>query len=158
MGTGEFYFDFAAIMFTAFCGAFVYLVLYLHKEGKREGFPIRHDGVVDNYSDGVGGLPDPKTYKLAHGQGERTVPGPMPEQYELKVSALRRTQSDLNTPILPLTVSRELFRCVLMLTTRYMATIPIQEGRRYLVATAKKVPRLLTFGLIEPSHIFVMRN
>ena len=86
MGTGEFYFDFAAIMFTAFCGAFVYLVLYLHKEGKREGFPIRHDGVVDNYSDGVGGLPDSKTYKLAHGQVERTVPVPMPEQYELNAT------------------------------------------------------------------------
>ena len=33
MGTGEIYLDFAAIMFTVFCGAFVYLVLYLHKEG-----------------------------------------------------------------------------------------------------------------------------
>mgnify|MGYP001291640132 FL=1 len=84
MGTGEIYLDFAAIMFTVFCGAFVYLVLYLHKEGKREGFPLRHDGPVDTYSTGVGGLPDPKTYKLAHGQGERTVPGPMPDQYELK--------------------------------------------------------------------------
>ena len=86
MGTGEIYLDFAAIMFTVFCGAFVYLVLYLHKEGKREGFPLRHDGPVDTYSTGVGGLPDPKTYKLAHGQGERTVPGPMPDQYELRLS------------------------------------------------------------------------
>ena len=57
MGTGEIYLDFAAIMFTVFCGAFVYLVLYLHKEGKREGFPLRHDGPVDTYSTGVGGLP-----------------------------------------------------------------------------------------------------
>ena len=80
MGTGEIYLDFAAITFTVFCGAFVFLVLYLHKEGKREGFPIRHDGRVDSFGDGVGGLPDPKTYKMAHGQGERTVPGPMPEQ------------------------------------------------------------------------------
>ena len=54
MGTGEIYLDFAAIMFTVFCGAFVYLVLYLHKEGKREGFPLRHDGPVDTYSTGVG--------------------------------------------------------------------------------------------------------
>ena len=46
MGTGEIYLDFAAIMFTVFCGAFVDLVLYLHKEGKREGFPLRHDGPV----------------------------------------------------------------------------------------------------------------
>ena len=88
MGTGEIYLDFAAIMFTVFCGAFVYLVLYLHKEGKREGFPLRHDGRVDTYSTGVGGLPDPKTYKLAHGQGERTVPGPMPDQYELKAEPI----------------------------------------------------------------------
>ena len=56
MGTGEIYLDFAAIMFTVFCGAFVYLVLYLHKEGKREGFPLRHDGPVDTYSTGVGGV------------------------------------------------------------------------------------------------------
>lgn len=84
MVNGEFYFDFAAIMFTAFVGAFVYLVLYLHKEGKREGFPIRHDGPVDQFDDGVGGLPPQKTYRLAHGMGERTVPGPMPEEYELK--------------------------------------------------------------------------
>ena len=86
MGTGEFYLDFAAITFTVFCGAFVVLVLYLHKEGKREGFPIRHDGRIDELDNGIGGLPNPKTYKLAHGQGERTVPGPMPEQYELKAT------------------------------------------------------------------------
>ena len=98
MGTGEIYLDFAAIMFTVFCGAFVYLVLYLHKEGKREGFPLRHDGPVDTYSTGVGGLPDPKTYKLAHGQGERTVPGPMPDQYELKAEP---THSHPGAPLEP---------------------------------------------------------
>ena len=38
MGTGEIYLDFAAIMFTVFCGAFVYLVLYLHKEGSAKVF------------------------------------------------------------------------------------------------------------------------
>ena len=93
MVNGELYFDFAAIMFTAFVGAFVYLVLYLHKEGKREGFPIRHDGPEDQFDDGVGGLPPQKTYRLAHGMGERTVPGPMPEEYELKACLLYTSPS-----------------------------------------------------------------
>ena len=71
MVNGEFYFDFAAIMVTAFVGAFVYLVLYLHKEGKREGFPIRHDGRVDDYDDGVGG---PQVFgPFGPVQGQRTL-------------------------------------------------------------------------------------
>ena len=63
MGTGEIYLDFAAIMFTVFCGAFVYLVLYLYE--KVSVGICCHDGPVDTYSTGVGSLPDSKTYKLA---------------------------------------------------------------------------------------------
>ena len=64
MGTGEFYLDFAAITFTVFCGAFVVLVLYLHKEGKREGFPIRHDGRIDELDNGIGGLPKGRVIEI----------------------------------------------------------------------------------------------
>ena len=69
MGIGEMYYDITAVLFTAFNVFFVWLVIYLHREGKREGFPYRSDGVVDSYEAGLGGMPDPKTYRLAHGQG-----------------------------------------------------------------------------------------
>lgn len=84
MGNGELYYDITAMLFTAFNVFFVWLVIYLHREGKREGFPYRADGVVDSYETGLGGMPEPKTYRLAHGQGERTVPAPWKDEYELK--------------------------------------------------------------------------
>ena len=37
---------------------------------------------------GVGGMPPPKTYRLAHGQGERVKPGPEPAQYEVNATQI----------------------------------------------------------------------
>ena len=64
MGNGELYYDITAMLFTAFNVFFIWLVIYLHREGKREGFPYRADGVVDSYETGLGGMPEPKTCLL----------------------------------------------------------------------------------------------
>lgn len=86
MGTGAVteYMDIAQIALYAFWLFFLFLVLYLHREGKREGWPLQMPS--GRMSSGVGGMPKPKTYRLAHGQGERVKPGPEPAEYEVNAS------------------------------------------------------------------------
>ncbi len=79
MGDITGYIDLTQILLYVFWIFFFFLVLHLHREGKREGWPLKLDS--GKTSAGVGGMPKPKTYKLAHGQGERVRPGPEPEQY-----------------------------------------------------------------------------
>ena len=75
MGTGAIteYVDVAQIALYAFWILFFILVGYLHREGKREGWPLQMSS--GELRTGVGGMPPPKTYRLAHGQGERVVQG-----------------------------------------------------------------------------------
>ena len=40
---------------------FFLLVRHLHREGKREGWPLELDGSGDTLVEGVGGMPMPKT-------------------------------------------------------------------------------------------------
>ena len=69
MGDITNYIDLTQILLYAFWIFFFFLVLHLHREGKREGWPLELDS--GRKTGGVGGLPKPKTYKLAHGQGQR---------------------------------------------------------------------------------------
>ena len=89
MGTGAItgYIDVAQIALYVFWIFFFFLVFHLHREGKREGWPLELDGKGDTLVDGVGGMPIPKTYELANGQGSRTLPGPAPASYELKANS-----------------------------------------------------------------------
>ena len=83
MGTGAIteYVDVAQLALYAFWILFFLLVGYLHREGKREGWPVQMSS--GELRTGVGGMPPPKTYRLAHGQGERVKPGPEPAQYDV---------------------------------------------------------------------------
>jgi photosynthetic reaction center H subunit len=68
------HYDLAILMTWAFFAFFGLLVLWLHRESKREGYPLVTDRLSDRVSVvGFPGLPDPKTYLLAHG-GTTTTP------------------------------------------------------------------------------------
>ena len=68
MSSGLFSIDLVEILFTLFWLFFIGLVLYLHREGKREGYPL----VTSRHSDrvtvqGFPAIPPAKEYKLMHG-------------------------------------------------------------------------------------------
>ncbi|MCX7891298.1 MAG: photosynthetic reaction center subunit H [Burkholderiales bacterium] len=70
------YMDVAQLVLYAFWIFFAGLIYYLHRENKREGYPLESDR-TDRTSRvqvvGFPSMPAPKTYKLPHG-GEVTVP------------------------------------------------------------------------------------
>ncbi len=81
MGTGAIteYIDVAQLVLYAFWLFFFTLIFWLHRETKREGYPLEQ---YDESKPGLAGWPDmppPKTFVLPHGQGTRTVPRPEPE-------------------------------------------------------------------------------
>ncbi|MEM1190193.1 MAG: photosynthetic reaction center subunit H [Pseudomonadota bacterium] len=77
------YIDLPQLLLYLFWLFFFSLVVYLHNESKREGYPTV-DSHQPKYRGGtLFGLPKPKTYTLPHGQGTRVSPRPDP-QYELK--------------------------------------------------------------------------
>lgn len=81
------YIDLAQLLLYLFWLFFFSLVVYLHNESKREGYPTV-DSHRANYRGGtLWGLPKPKTYTLAHGQGTRVTPRPDP-QYALKAEQI----------------------------------------------------------------------
>lgn len=60
--------DLAEILFTLFWIFFAFLVLYLHRESKREGYPLQADRFGRPASiEGFPGVPKPKTYHLRDG-------------------------------------------------------------------------------------------
>lgn len=71
--------DLAEILFTLFWLFFIGLVIYLHRENKREGYPLesdRGDGVLVQ---GFPAVPEPKTYHTPH-HGDIELPrGDAPE-------------------------------------------------------------------------------
>lgn len=90
MGTGAIteYIDVAQLTLYAFWLFFFGLVGYLHRESKREGYPLV-DSHNENYRGGdLFGMPEEKTYILPHGQGTRTAPKEDPPEYELKAEQI----------------------------------------------------------------------
>lgn len=65
--------DLAEILFTLFWVFFIALVLYLHRESKREGYPLESDRGGDVVVQGFPAVPEPKTFRLPHG-GEVQAP------------------------------------------------------------------------------------
>ena len=68
--------DFASIAIWGFWLFFALLVYYLQTENMREGYPLEDDSGDDAANQGPFPVPGPKTFKLNHGRGEVTVPGP----------------------------------------------------------------------------------
>jgi photosynthetic reaction center H subunit len=83
MGTGAItqYVDVAQLVLYAFWIFFFGLIYYLVRENHREGYPME----TENGRGSVTGwpIPEPKTYKLAHG-GEAVVPNLAPSPQTLK--------------------------------------------------------------------------
>lgn len=80
--------DLAALSLYIFFAFFFVLVLWLHREGKREGYPLlteRGGKVVPSKIEGFPGVPDPKIFILPHGHGEVAAPNTRPDR---DVSAL----------------------------------------------------------------------
>jgi photosynthetic reaction center H subunit len=75
--------DLAALSLYAFFAFFLALVLWLHREGKREGYPLisdREGRPLRAPIEGFPATPDPKAYILPHGHGTINAPGPREER------------------------------------------------------------------------------
>jgi len=71
------YIDVAQLVLYAFWIFFAGLIFYLHRENKREGYPLELEGGGRVIAQGFPSLPKPKTYLLRSG---RTVVSPGPRQ------------------------------------------------------------------------------
>ncbi len=85
MGTGAItsYIDVAQLVLYLFWIFFFGLIIYLHREGKREGYPLESDRSKYVRVVGFPDMPASKTYLMPHGGGTRQAPHPEPEQYPL---------------------------------------------------------------------------
>ncbi|MFK7890029.1 MAG: photosynthetic reaction center subunit H [Granulosicoccus sp.] len=84
------YIDAAQVFLYLFWLFFVFLVLYLNKESRREGFPLRfheNDRGAPNTDHKV---PEPKTYELLHGDDVQLPSGKNDDHRELKAKPLAR--------------------------------------------------------------------
>ncbi len=61
------YIDVAQVTLYVFFLFFAGLVYYLHRESKREGYPLQPDNPAFGTSPGLGGMPPAKTYNLPEG-------------------------------------------------------------------------------------------
>ena len=75
MSTGAItgYIDVAQLVLYAFWIFFAGLIYYLHRENKREGYPLESDRSRSIVVQGFPAVPAPKTYRLPHG-GTATAP------------------------------------------------------------------------------------
>ncbi|MFK7830890.1 MAG: photosynthetic reaction center subunit H [Congregibacter sp.] len=85
MGTGAIteYIDVAQLALYGFWLFFFGLIGYMHREGKREGYPTVDSHNAAYTGGDLWGMPEKKTYVLPHGQGTRTVPVDEDPGYEL---------------------------------------------------------------------------
>ncbi|MEQ8658338.1 MAG: photosynthetic reaction center subunit H [Hyphomicrobiales bacterium] len=74
--------DLAQVLLYGFWLFFGYLLFYLQKETRREGYPLESDETGNVYEHGIY-MPGPKTFRLPHGHGSVTVPNYEREAREL---------------------------------------------------------------------------
>lgn len=91
-------FDAAELVLWVFWLFFAGLIVYLRKENRREGFPLEND--VTGRLEPLGTFlnPKPKTFRLPHGHGTRTVPDSKRDTRPL--AAVRSAATD-GSPIEP---------------------------------------------------------
>lgn len=77
------YIDVAQVLLYVFWIFFVLLVLYLHRESKREGYPLRSSRKGTVTVEGYPSVPKPKTYKLFHGGTVQLPSGKSDDHREL---------------------------------------------------------------------------
>ncbi len=86
-GTITSYIDVAQVTLYVFWIFFAGLIYYLHRENKREGYPLESDRSEYITVQGFPPIPEPKTYLLPHG-GTQTAPRAEREQRELKAAPI----------------------------------------------------------------------
>ncbi len=92
--------DVAQVVLYIFWVFFFGLVYYLHRESKREGYPLESDtGMGRNRYEGFPATPEPKTYTLANGE-VWLAPGPNSAHEELKGGEF--TSRIPGSPIVPI--------------------------------------------------------
>ena len=82
------YMDVAQMTLYAFWLFFFLLVLYLHRENKREGYPLETDDYRNVEVVGFPAMPDPHTYEMLHGAADVVRPGKDVPEYEFKAKRL----------------------------------------------------------------------
>lgn len=91
------YLDVAQVVLYVFWIFFLLLVLYLNRESKREGYPLRSGKNGDQPVDLLLGVPEPKVYKLYHG-GETHLPSGKSDDDRPLAASSGRVEGD---PIIP---------------------------------------------------------
>jgi len=91
------YIDLTQVVLYVFWIFFVLLVLYLHRESKREGYPLRSDQSNNITVQGYPSIPEPKTYLHFHG-GETTLPNDKNDDHRVLAAIDGRVQGDPITP------------------------------------------------------------
>lgn len=91
-------FDLASLAIWLFWGFFALLVYYLQTENMREGYPLENDDGSIAANQGPFPVPSPKTFKLPHGRGEKSVPDGAREAREV---ALEKTETPNGYPFEP---------------------------------------------------------
>lgn len=92
--------DVAQVVLYVFWGFFAALIVYLHREGQREGYPLEsEDRAPHKLREGLFGRPDPKTYLLPHG-GTKTVPEAWKAGPAEKLNA-RKADRNPDSPLVP---------------------------------------------------------
>lgn len=81
--------DLTTVLLYTFWAFFFYLVYYLQKESRREGYPLESDETGKIENTGVVFMPDPKTYLMPHGHGEVVKPDGKREERPLHLKRLR---------------------------------------------------------------------
>ncbi|HKK35346.1 MAG TPA: photosynthetic reaction center subunit H [Paracoccaceae bacterium] len=93
------YFDVAQLTLYLFWIFFFGLIFWIQRENMREGFPLVSERTGEELPAATIPLPDPKTFRLPHGGGELTVPGP--NQGDTRPVAAERTGHDDSFPLVP---------------------------------------------------------
>jgi photosynthetic reaction center H subunit len=92
------YIDLAQVVLYLFIGFFVCLVYYLHRENKREGYPLENERSGAVTVQGFPSVPSPKTYKLADGS---TVQAPRAEPKDMRPVNGTPAANFLGAPLVP---------------------------------------------------------
>jgi photosynthetic reaction center H subunit len=91
------YMDVAQVVLYLFWAFFAGLIYYLHRENKREGYPLESETPGGRTVEGFPGVPPPKTFRLMHGAGERVVAN-NPDRRPVKAQPTSRASG---SPLVP---------------------------------------------------------
>jgi photosynthetic reaction center H subunit len=85
------YIDVAQVALYVFWLFFFTLIFYLHRESKREGYPL--ETTTGRKKVGFPTMPGPKEFRMPHGGGTRVVPRPEPEPEPYPLAAVPVSRS-----------------------------------------------------------------